>query len=98
MSSKLNEYAYESGQIASAPVGGTSSVVLATNPQRRYALLSNTGGADCYLAIGGPAEAGKGIYLKAGGAYEILGNKLTHAAIAAITASGTTTLALQEGY
>src|SRR4051812_32319847 len=97
MSSKLNEYAYETGRISSFTVSDSSGEALPTDPTRRYALLSNDGAVDCYLAIGAPAEAGKGILLKAGGAYQIDAANMTHAAINAITASDPTTLSIQEG-
>ena len=98
MPSKTNEYAYETGRISSASAGTTSAVVLAADPKRRYAILCNTGSTDCFLAIGTPAMAGKGILLKSnGGAYELLAQNLTHAAISAITSADTTTVAIQEG-
>jgi hypothetical protein len=93
-----NEYAYESSTIDSQTVTTTSATVLSANSHRRSAVLINTGSADIYLAIGRAAEAGKGICLKAGGgSYELNSTNLTHAAIAAITAGGTSSLSLHEG-
>jgi hypothetical protein len=98
MPSKNNEYAYEASTIDSKTVTTASSTVLAANAQRRSAVLVNTGAGDIYLAIGRTAEAGKGICLKAGGsAYELHALNLTHAAITAVTASGTSTLSIHEG-
>jgi hypothetical protein len=98
MPSKTNEYAYETGRISSASPGTTSAVVLAADPKRRYAILCNTGNFDCFLAIGTPAVAGQGILLKSkGGAYELLAQNLTHAAVSAITSADATTISIQEG-
>ena len=98
MPSKSNEYSYESGRIASATVEASSAAVLAADPDRRYARLCNTGNTDCFLAIGTDAVAGQGVFLKAGGGFfEIWSCNLTHAAVSAITASGETTLSIQEG-
>jgi hypothetical protein len=72
--------------------------LLAADPQRRYAILCNTGTTDCFLAIGTAAIAGSGILLKAnGGSYELLAQNLTHAAVSAITSAGSTTVSIQEG-
>jgi hypothetical protein len=98
MPSKHNEYAYEASTIDSKTVTTTSSTVLAANPARRSAVLVNTGASDVYLAIGRTAESAKGICLKAGGsAYEIHALNLTHAAIHAVTTSGSSTLSIHEG-
>jgi hypothetical protein len=98
MPSHANEYSYEGSNIDGQTVTTTTTTILAANPQRRAAVLVNTGATDLYLAIGRAAEAGKGICLKAtGGSYEINCTNLTHAAIDAITASGTTTMSIHEG-
>lgn len=98
MSSHANEYSYEASNLAGQSVTTTTATILAANPARRSAVLVNTGAADLYLAVGRAAEAGKGICLKAGGGcYEINCTNLTHAAIDAITASGTTTMSIHEG-
>lgn len=98
MPSKTNEYAYEIGRISTASASTTSSVALAGDPRRRYAILCNIGSTDCFLAIGTPAIAGQGILLKSnGGAYELLSHNLTHAAISVITGADTTALSIQEG-
>lgn len=56
----------------SAAVTGSSAIVLARNPNRRYAILTNDGTVPIYLALGPTAEVNKGIRLNAdGGAYEI---------------------------
>ncbi len=79
------------------PVTATSSTILAANPNRKDALIINTGTVDIFLSRGGTAVAGRGIVLKAGGsAYEINGSNLYKGAINAI-ASSSASLLVSEG-
>ena len=78
-------------------VTDTSSTILAANPNRKDALIINTGTVDIFLSRGGTAVIGRGIVLKAGGsAYEINGSNLFKGAINAIAASATSSL-VSEG-
>ena len=75
----------------------TSSTILAANPNRKDALIINTGAVDVFLSRGGTAVASRGIILKAGGsAYEINGSNLYKGAVNAI-ASAATSLLVSEG-
>lgn len=80
-----------------ASVTATSSVVLAAS-NRQDATIVNTGATACYLSRSGTAVSTKGIYLAAsGGYYNIDQNNTYRGAISAVTASGSTTLAISEG-
>jgi len=55
----------------------SSTQVLASNFSRSYAVLVNNSDADMWLSLGTPAEANKGILVKAsGGQYELNPNAL----------------------
>lgn len=76
----------------------TSGTALAANANRKDAVLVNYGSVGCFLARGATAAVGQGIYLApGGGSYNIDANNLYKGIITAITASGTTTLAISEG-
>ncbi len=77
-------------------VGTTSTIVLATNKDRKYALIANDGGEKAYLGMATTALFGKGIPIAPGGNYEIDVDNLETDVITAIVASGTTTLSIQE--
>lgn len=80
-----------------ASITTASSTILAANPNRKEALIINTGTVDVFLSRGGTAVAGRGIVLKAGGsAYEINNSNLYKGAINAI-ASSATSLLVSEG-
>jgi hypothetical protein len=78
----------------------TTSALLATNANRRYALLQNIGSVDVFVKIGASAVASQGIRLVSGGGYYEMsgafGNLMT-GAINGITASGTATVLVTEG-
>ncbi len=83
-------------------VGTSSTSVLISNKERKYALFINNSDEDIYIKCdGNAAVVGRGIYLKAeGGSYEMsprLGN-LTTAAVRAIQGdAGTKGLLVTEG-
>ncbi len=78
-------------------VTSTSSVILAT-ANRQDATIVNTGATACYLSRGNTAVSTKGVYLAAnGGFYNIDVNNVFRGAISAVTAAGSTTLAISEG-
>jgi len=80
-------------------VTATSSTALASNSSRVSAVLVNTGINDVTIRRSATAVvAGTGIVIKAGGGtYEINSTNLYTGAITAITASGSSTLAIEEG-
>lgn len=89
---------YTTGTPSTATAGTSDGVMLTANPLRKYATITNPSAVDAFLAIGTPAIAGSGIYLKAGGgAYEIAGTGLTTGVVHGITASGSAALAIMEG-
>ena len=81
-------------------IGTTSTIALASNAGRLYALLINDSDETIYLKLGAAAVANEGIRLNAnGGSYEMskkLGNLYT-GAINAICATGGKTLLVLEG-
>ncbi len=78
----------------------TTSVALALNEARMYAMFQNDGDNDVYLRLGEAAIKNEGILINAnGGSYEIsdrLGN-LFLGAVNCITASGTSVVLVLEG-
>lgn len=83
-----------------ASVTTTSGQVLASNINRKYALLINDSDTTIYLKIGANAVANQGIRLNAnGGYYEmLLGQNLATGAINAIHAGvGSKTILVTEG-
>lgn len=80
-----------------AAVTSTSSVVLAANANRKSAIFSNAGTIDIYLSRGPTAAGGQGSLLKPGGSFEITPSLLYAGVLSAITVSGTSSLAIEEG-
>ncbi len=78
----------------------TTSVALAANESRMYAMFQNDGDITVYLRLGEAAIVNEGIRINAnGGSYEIsdrLGN-LYQGAVNCIAASGTTVVLVLEG-
>ena len=58
-----------------APVGTTSTQILAANANRKHAIIVNDSDVDMWLAIGQPAEAHKGIRLNARGGSLVIGKR-----------------------
>ena len=81
-------------------IGATTTVALAANAARLYALLVNDSNEDVYIKLGAAAVLNQGIRLNAGGgSYELnrrVGNLHT-GAINAICASGGKVLLVTEG-
>ena len=75
----------------------TSGTVLAVNSLRKTAYICNDGATSCYISLSGTAVAHKGILLTAGGVMVIDATNLYRGIITAVTASGTTTLSVEEG-
>lgn len=88
---------YTSSNLSNPTATTASSAILAANPARKYAIITNMGTVDAWLSIGVAAQASMGIYLKAGAAYEVNGTNFTAAAINATTASGTANFSILEG-
>lgn len=65
-----------------------STLVLASNAKRKYAYLGGHATVGLWLNFGAAAVVGTGIYVPAGGAYEIDGDNLYTGDIYAILASG----------
>lgn len=79
--------AYPIRKVSDAPISvvTTSTLALADNPNRKYALLINTSNTDIWLRLGQAAVLGSGIFIARGGfAYEITGENLWTGAIYAI--------------
>lgn len=61
----------------SVNVAAASTLVLADNPQRKYALIINTSNTDVWLRLGSAAALNQGIFVARNGfAYEISANNL----------------------
>jgi hypothetical protein len=83
---------------AAVTAGTTSSTLLAANTNRKNAVFTNYGATGAFIRRGTPAVAGQGIYLAPnGGTYEINQTNLYKGIVTCITASGTTTIAVEEG-
>lgn len=83
---------------ATAAVTSSSAEAVATNASRRGISVVNIGAADVYLGLGAAAQDNKGITLLAnGGSWDgLISGVLWTGQIRAKTASGTSTLAVQE--
>lgn len=72
-----------------ASLDTNSALIVAADPRRRYVEITNSSDVGVWLALGGPAVIGEGIYLgPAGFSYEININNLWRGTIYAIAASG----------
>jgi len=68
----LNEHVYTTAAKGAVNVTTSSTTILSTNNDRRYALIVNDSDTTIYLALGGAAVLNQGIQLNAnGGSYEI---------------------------
>ena len=83
---------------AAVPVTTTSATAIAANAARMSLVIVNNGASDVTIRRAATAVAGQGIVLKAnGGSYEINSTNLYKGVISCITATGTSTLAIEEG-
>lgn len=84
---------------ATVAVATTSTLLLAANKRRTYAILINTSATDVWVMLGSAATVSGGIYLVAnGGSYEINRLNLWQGDIFAIHgASGTKAVNVLEG-
>jgi hypothetical protein len=81
----------------SVTVGTASTVVLAANPARQYAIIVNDSDEAIYLSLGNDAQLNKGIRLNAsGGSYEILEENMFTGRVTAISTSGSKVLTYIE--
>jgi len=88
---------FSTGTNTNVSVGLTTTVVLAHNTGRKYALLVNDSDQAIYLGLGTAAVMNKGIRLSAnGGALEIDGPAPFRGAVNAICLSGTKNLTIFE--
>ena len=65
----MSRWGFGSAVHGTASVGTASTAVLAANPNRTYAIISNDGTAAVYLALGKAAVLNEGIRLSPGGTY-----------------------------
>lgn len=97
---ELGEREHTSATDGSVNVGVASTLVLAANPSRRYALIVNVSPVWVYLAKGAAAVVGQGIPLAPGGlgVYEIDWTTLYRGAINGIHAGvGNQPVTVEEG-
>jgi len=98
--SVVDDGSYTTPTHSQPTVGATTTLAVAANADRLYALLINNSDEVIYLKIGVAAVLNQGIRLNAnGGSYELskrLGN-LTFGAINAICTSGSKVLLVTEG-
>ncbi len=78
-------------------IGTSSGQLVAASASRKSLLLINYGTTTVWLARGGAAVVGQGIYLPAGASYEISIGNLYTGAINAIVASGTGSVSFEQG-
>ena len=91
---------YETPAHTAPSIGATTTVALAANTARLYALFVNDSSEEIYLKLGAAAVMNQGIRLNAyGGSYEMskrLGNLYT-GAVNGICTSGSKVLLVTEG-
>jgi len=82
----------------SVTVGKTSSTLLSSNENRRYAIIVNDSAHTIYLALGSTARVNEGIRLNSGGGgYEITALNLYRGEVTAVSAFGNCNVTLMEG-
>ena len=86
---------------ASAPTSATatttSSVLLAANTSRKWAILTNEGVKDVFLAAGQDAEVDKGFLLSGGGSSLVIGGEFfTTESINGITKASSSAILILE--
>lgn len=77
-------------------IGTSSATLIAANESRKYLHILNTGAAPIYLAFGATAVVGSGIYVAAGGTFEMTINNLTNQAVTAKSGSSGNVVYVQE--
>ena len=89
------QHDFSSATSTNVSVGATTTVALAANEARRYAVLVNDSDEDIYISLGAAAVLNKGIRLNAyGGTLNISGDRPFRGAINAICTSGSKNLAI----
>lgn len=78
-------------------VQDTSVELLAANPNRLYAEITNNGAHDLWLGFGEAAVVGQGACIRRNGMRNFVGNELYLGAIYAITDQGTVETQVIEG-
>ena len=88
---------FSTGTNSNVSVGSTSTLVLAHNTGRKYALLVNDSDEPIYLGLGTAAVMNKGIRINAsGGAIEIDGPEPFRGVIYGICTSGSKNITIFE--
>lgn len=87
-SAKLAEHEYTTATISGINVGSATTLVLAANTSRKYAVIGNDSDTIIYLALGTNAVINQGIRLPIGGSYEISWLNLYRGAINGIHSVG----------
>lgn len=93
----LQSTAFASGVNTRPTVTGTSSIVLASNTNRKYAFLFNQSGAVIYIKLGAIAVVGEGIRVPNNEIYEINRDNLFTGDIHAIRGAGSGAIEVFEG-
>lgn len=90
---------YDMANETSALVSTSPTTIISGNEGRRVLTIVNIGSNIVFLGIGTGAVAGAGVALQAyGGSYELNTENLSVAYVSAVTAVGSTTLSIHEGY
>lgn len=90
---------YGTGTTTSFVASSTVQELLAQNTAREYAIISNSGSVAAYISLNSTSTgfaAGEGIYIPAGGSYEINNSNLWMGPVYIVTTSGTTSIATEE--
>ena len=91
------QHDFSSATSSSVTVGSTTTVLLAANEARKYAVIVNDSDEAMYISLGADAVANNGIRLNAsGGTLEIAGDEPFRGAINGICASGSKNIATLE--
>lgn len=93
----LESYGFSTASNTRPLVTTTSSVVLAANANRKYAILFNNSGTQIFLKLGTTAVNNQGIRLGPNVGYEITRSNLWLGSIEAVVASGSQNLDIFEG-
>ncbi len=78
-------------------VTNSSSTILSSNTNRKYAYIINSSGSNIFLKLGATAVVNQGIAMSPGDKYEITKNNLFLGSVNAIKSGGTVTVEVFEG-
>jgi len=82
--------------VSPVTIGTSSATLVAANESRKYLRILNTGAAAIYLAFGATAVVGSGIYVGAGGTFEMTIDNLTTEAVTAKSSGADNVVYVQE--